>query len=344
MSKGWISVACLTFIIAAAGEARVRTKPEPVADQYIVVLKDDAIPRSAVAATAMAMALRHRGRLLGSFSNGVRGFGIEMPSAEAEALSNDPQVAWVEQNAVGHLSYQVDYYSDDTFWHLDRIDQRTTINPFMTKAYAWTSTGAGVAVYVVDGGVQASHSEFNGNVVRGGNFALTDGYPPENPCGGFVNAFNPGHGTAVASMIAGQHVGVARDATIIAVKVSECHPDQPPFYGFELLELSIVQSLDWVLGDIQANPSRRAVVSMSVFTVAGQPCNGYDCASSLDNNVRNVINAGAVVVASANNQYSDQCTNQSPARLGYGGMYDPGNQPPWPYVITVGGTDIPDKR
>src|SRR5205823_13553518 len=83
---------------------------------------------------------------------------------------------------------------------------------------------------------------------------------------------------------------------------------------------------------------------MSVFTVAGQTCDIYDCASPLDNNVRNVINAGAVVVASANNQYSDQCTVQSPARLGYGGMYDPGNQPTWPFVITVGGTDISDNR
>jgi Subtilisin-like serine proteases len=293
------------------------------------------------------MALQHRGRLLGSFSNGVRGFGIEMPAAEAEALSNNPQVAWVEQNAVGHLSNQVEYYSDDRFWHLDRIDQRTTINPFMTKAYAWTSTGFGVAVYVVDGGVQASHSEFNGNVVRGGNFSVGDGYLPENPCGGFVNAFNPGHGTAVASIIAGQHVGVARGATIVAVKLFPCDPNQPPLYGFTTPELAVVQSLDWVLGDIRApvNSGRRSVVSMSVFTLAGDTnCAPYDCASSLDYNVRNVINAGAVVVASANNQYSDQCTVQSPARLGYGGMYDPGNQPTWPFVITVGGTDIGDNR
>lgn len=340
--------ACLTLSIGLATEARVRIRPEPIPDQYIVVLNDSVIPRSAVAATAMAMALQHRGRPLGSFSNGVRGFGIEMPPADADALSNDPRVGWVEQNAVGHLSYQVEYYSDDTFWHLDRIDQTTTINPFMTKAYAWTSTGAGVAVYVIDSGVQAAHSEFNGNVVRGGNFALeygSTGYPPDNPCGGFLNVFNPGHGTAVASVVAGQHVGVARDATIIAVKVATCNPAQPPFYGFQLTSLSIVQSLDWVLADVQANPTRRSVATMSVFVNSGDySCDGYECASALDNNVRNVINAGTVFVASANNQDADRCTTQSPARLGYGGMYDPGNQPTWPFVITVGGTDISDNR
>jgi len=342
--------------LAVVAEGRVIQKPEPVADQYIVTLHDS-VPRSAVVETAMAMTLQHRGRLLGSFSRGVRGFGIEMAAAEAEALSNDPAVARIEQNGVGHLSYSVEYYGDDTFWHLDRIDQRTTINPFMTKAYAWTSTGAGVAVYVIDAGVQAAHSEFNGNVVAGGNFALENSgptYAPDNPCGGFVNALNPGHGTAVASIVAGQHVGVARDATIIAVKVSTCKPNDLPLYGFQLSELSIVQSLDWVIGDVQAHPSRRAVATMSVYVTAGHFCNGFECAGALDNNVRNLVHAddapdgtygyGVVVTASANNQYADRCTEQSPARLGYGGMYDPGNQPSWPFVITVGGTDINDAR
>lgn len=282
-----------------------------------------------------------------------------MTATEAEALSNDPVVARVEQNGVGHLSYNEADYTDDTFWHLDRIDQHTPINPFMQKAYAWTSTGAGVAVYVIDTGVQAAHSEFNGNVVAGGNFALEDTgpgptYPPDNPCGGFVNAFNPGHGTAVASIVAGKTVGVAHDAMIIAVKVATCKPSDLPTYGFTLTELSIVQSIDWVIGDVRANPTRRAVVNMSNWVNSGDLCNGSDCASALDNNVRNLIHAddaqdgaygyGVVVVASANNQYDDRCTIQSPARLGYGGMYDPGNQPSWPFVITVGGTDINDAR
>lgn len=357
MSRTLLFATLLGLTISA--EARVYSRPEPVSEQYIVTLRDAAVPRNAVAATAMTLALQHRGRVLGTFSNGVRGFGIEITAAEAEALSNDPLVSRVEQNGVGHLSYDVEYYNDDTHWHLDRIDQRSMINanPFMPKAYAWTSTGVGVAVYVIDTGVQAAHSEFNGNVLAGGNFALeTTGsiYPPDNPCGGFVNAFNPGHGTAVASLVAGQHVGVARGATIIAVKVATCDPNSPPFYGFQLTELAIVQSIDWVIGDVQKNPDRRAVATMSAYVNAGDVCNGFDCATALDNNVRNLIHAddapdgtyryGVVVTASANNQNQDRCTVQSPARLGYGGMYDPGNQPSWPFVITVGGTDIYDAR
>jgi hypothetical protein len=30
--------------------------------------------------------------------------------------------------------------------------------------------------------------------------------------------------------------------------------------------------------------------------------------------------------------------------MGYGGFYDPGDKPEWPFVITVGGTDIHDER
>lgn len=341
-----IAVSCLALLSPASLDARIQRRPEPIRDQYIVVLKDIVAARELLPAVATRLSLLHHGRVLAVLSNGVKGFGVEMSAADAESLSGDSDVAWVEENAVGHLSYNVENYSNDTYWHLDRIDQGTTINPFMTKAYAWTSTGAGVAVYVVDSGVQAAHSEFNGNVVAGGNFALENGniYPPDNPCGGFVNSYSVGHGTAVASLVAGQHVGVARGATIVAVKVATYYPDQPPGYGFQLTTLSLIQSLDWVLSDIQAHPLRRSVVTTSIFVNQGFDCGGTDCASALDNNVRNVVNAGAVFVASANNQNEDRCLTQSPARLGYGGMYDPGNQPSWPFVITVGGTDIADQR
>lgn len=61
--------------------------------------------------------------------------------------------------------------------------------------------------------------------------------------------------------------------------------------------------------------------------------------------VRDLINANVVVVASANNQNGNFCDGQTPARMGYGGVYDPNDMyPTWPFVITVGGTDINDAR
>jgi subtilisin family serine protease len=49
-------------------------------------------------------------------------------------------------------------------------------------------------------------------------------------------------------------------------------------------------------------------------------------------------------VASANNQDQNRCGTQSPARMGYGGMYYDPNSSTQPLVITAGGTNINDQR
>jgi subtilisin family serine protease len=133
-----------------------------------------------------------------------------------------------------------------------------------TKAYAWTSTGSGVDVYVVDSGIQAAHTEFaNGNVAAGVDYAGGDGFAPTNPCGGFGNYFGGGHGTAVASAIGGRTVGVARGATLIPVKVFSCDPNKLGELTGDTL--GVLYGLDWILSEAQSNPTRRAVVNMSMY-------------------------------------------------------------------------------
>lgn len=359
MKRYLLAVCYVVFALPVFAGGDIRRVREPIPNQYIVVLDDKVVRRDLVVNVATEMSLRHQGHVLAVFKNGVRGYAIELTDSKAQALALDPRVAWVEENAVGHLSYNVRYFSDDTFWHLDRIDQRTSIPLSSLKAYGWTSTGQGVDVYVVDTGIQAAHAEFSpgyggSNVTTGANYAIGDGFQPSNPCGGFINRYNGGHGTAVASIIGGAYTGVAPGVTLIPVKVAQCHPYSQPDLTIDAV--SVLTSLDWVLGQIQANPSRRAVVNMSLYFDATTPnpngipgcynpaTGGYDCRPALENNVRNILNAGGVVVASANNQNMNHCGDQSPARMGYGGMFDPGNQPSWPFVITVGGTDINDNR
>lgn len=76
-------------------------------------------------------------------------------------------------------------------WFLDRLH----------ALQAWpVSQGAGVTVAVIDSGVEASHPDLRGQVLRGADL-LTDNSSPN----GWVDtdtAFN-GHGTAMASLIAG---------------------------------------------------------------------------------------------------------------------------------------------
>eukprot|EP00660_Eupelagonema_oceanica_P010561 gene10561-11075_t len=68
--------------------------------------------------------------------------------------------------------------------------------------------GTGVKVYVLDTGIRVTHEEFEGTrAVWGANFA------------GGADQDNNGHGTHCAGTIAGKTYGVAKGATVVAVKV-----------------------------------------------------------------------------------------------------------------------------
>lgn len=337
-------------------------------NEYVVVLNQDDVSKASVAAVANEHASRFRGRLLATFENGLRGYGIAMPEQAAAQLADDPRVAWIEENAVARLSYVTETFPDDRKWHLNRIDSRFKVtDPAATKQYGWTSTGTGVDVYIVDTGVQRSHSEFTTTSFEAGtSYAGGDGFTETNPCGGWISKYNGGHGTAVASLVAGKTVGVARGATIVPVKVATCNPGaylwttDPPTPELVINNIGVLWGLNWILGRVQDNPGRKAVVNMS-FYFDDQPdsycpedsthSTAWDCRTAFENNVNDLLAANVVVVASANNQNQDHCSVQSPARFGYGGMYDPNfdsnpsnDNPNWRGVITVGGTNIDDQR
>lgn len=95
--------------------------------------------------------------------------------------------------------------------------------------YVYNSTaGAGTYAYVVDTGCWKDHDDFEGRVHLGHN-----AYPNSS----FIDM--DGHGTHVAGTIAGRKYGVAKNATVICVKVFHgggvCYPflsPPQPFYPF----------------------------------------------------------------------------------------------------------------
>ena len=222
-------------------------------------------------------------------------------------------------------------------------------------------------MYVIDTGIRASHQEFyQGQVTSGTDYHPGDGYSPTNPCGG-NDIMNGGHGTGVASLIGGDGVGVAEGVTLVPVKVFACGSQYT--YGIELSYIGAVWATSWVMQQIDAR-GNRAVVNFSWFYYSDDDCFiaeplcdpetdpqqcHYNCATSLEANIHYLLyDYDAVVVASANNQNDDYCVStgnpqgltQSPARMGYGGMYDPNptSDPSRRLVITVGGTDDNDAR
>jgi len=101
-------------------------------------------------------------------------------------------------------------------WGIDRIDARSGLD----GQYSMGSTGQGVAVYVADTGVRCSHSEFEGRCTYAADWTNGGGRKQECSGGGTSCGYDrQGHGTHCAGTVAGKTYGVARKATIKALKV-----------------------------------------------------------------------------------------------------------------------------
>ena len=215
-----------------------------------------------------------------------------VPTSVAQQLSDTSGVSSYPDTPVSAVAEQTPVPS----WGLDRVDALTT--PLDDK-YSWTNSGTGTIVYVIDTGVYSAHGDFGGRVVSGYT-AIADGRGTED-C--------HGHGTHVAGTVAGRNYGVAKTATIVAVRVLDCTGS-----GYSS---GVVAGINWVTAN---HPGGPAVINMSL---------GGGANSAIDSAVTDAVNAGIVVVVAAGNSSADACS-YSPARV--------------PGAITIGATDVRDAR
>jgi hypothetical protein len=94
-----------------------------ISGQYIVVLLDST-PRAQVQAIADELARTYGGTINHIYDDGLLGFSATMSAAKAQALSNDPRVEFIEQDARGLPKANV---TTQPMPHaaLDSVDQRT---------------------------------------------------------------------------------------------------------------------------------------------------------------------------------------------------------------------------
>ncbi|WNG42948.1 S8 family serine peptidase [Archangium minus] len=248
---------------------------DPIAGQYIVVLKDSEVARSSVSLMAQGLAARHGAQVTQTYSHALQGFAVRTNEAGARALAADPQVSYVVEDG---YAYAVGSQSGAT-WGLDRIDQRD--RP-LNGVFNYNTTGSGVHAYIIDTGILTTHSDFGGRAT--GDFtSINDGRGAAD-CNG--------HGTHVAGTVGGATWGVAKSVRLHAVRVLDCN-GSGSWSG-------VIAGVDWVT----ANHTKPAVANMSLGGGGNQ---------AVDDAVRRSIAAGVTYAVAAGNDYADACT-KSPAR------------------------------
>jgi aqualysin 1 len=257
-----------------------RAGARAIQNQYIVVLDRDATGRTgdeAINAQEIEQLVPEWvGTVTHRYNYAINGFAAMMTEEQALLLSEDSRVAFVEEDAV----VEAVVTQSNPPWGLDRIGQRDLP---LNGAYSYTTTGAGVNVYIIDTGIRRTHTQFGGRAFVGFD-AIGDGQNT-NDCNG--------HGTHVSGTVGGSTYGVAKSVRLFAVRVLGCNGSGSTS--------GVIAGVDWV----RNNHVKPAVANMSL---------GGGVSTALDTAVRNSIAAGVTYSISAGNSNTN-AANSSPARV-----------------------------
>lgn len=266
----------------AVPPTRVSAAQNAAPNDYIITFRDD---ESDPEGQANGLVKAHGGSLKHVYRYALKGFAVaNLPDAAVEALQRNPRIARIERDGIVTADGTQDPAPS---WGLDRIDQASGAD----GVYNYPNDGSGVTVYIIDTGIYSSHSDFTGRIGTGNDFV--DAYPPDD-CNG--------HGTHVAGTVGGATYGVAKNVTIVAVRVLNCQGSGS--------NSGVIAGIDWVTGQ----SARPAVANMSL---------GGGFSQSLNDAVARATTAGIVFAVAAGNSTANAC-NYSPSSA--------------PSAITVGAT------
>lgn len=200
-------------------------------------------------------------------------------------------MAAVEADQIWSL-YALTTQSNAPSWGLGAISHTAGAG---STAYVYdSSAGTGTYAYIIDTGINAAHNDFGGRASLG--YSAVTG----------STADTVGHGTHVAGTIGGTTYGVAKSATIIAVKV---------FQGDEGTTADVLDGYSWAVNDITSK-SRAGVAAISLsLGKSGLPKQprvgpfllmddhaGGGVSTAFNNAVQSAYTSGVISVVAAGNE------------------------------------------
>jgi subtilisin family serine protease len=267
----------------AAKDDKFRKSANKVPGRYIVVFDEAVVPRMKggqrsyqTEAESYQVAGDYAANIDHIYDSAINGFSAEMSETSARALSTDPRISYVEEDAVGTVTAE----QSAAPWGLDRIDQRGL--PLSTS-FQYAATGAGVHAYVIDSGIRITHQQFGGRAFN--SVDVTNDGQNGNDCNG--------HGTHVAGIVGSATYGVAKNVNLHSVRVVRC--DGTAYIS------DVLAGVNWVT----ANHVAPAVANISLIFSGPS--------STLDNAITSSITSGVTYTIAAGNFNQNAC-NFSPGR------------------------------
>lgn len=118
-------------------------------------------------------------------------------------------------------------------WNLARLSNRGPLQTPYEFTYDDRYQGGDVLVYILSTGIDFGNAQFLDKHVNGANFVLDETFEDQH-----------GEGTAVASVIGGQDVGVAKNVTLVNVKIVDRNRNTTDDHIVDGIEFAIAHEGD----------------------------------------------------------------------------------------------------
>jgi len=265
----------LALLALSAALVPLKTSGDVIPGEYIVVFKPEVSYSivTKIASTLKAEQTYH-------IRDFKAMFGV-FPDRVIDQLRQNSLVSFIEANQV----VRAFGIQTGATWGIDRVDQEDL--PLDTLYHYYDSAGSGVDAYIVDTGIRTTHVDFTGRARSGYNFH--DNIPSAED--------DNGHGTHVASTTGGEEWGIAKNCTLIAVKVLGR-------LGSGSTN-NVIAGVEYTAEEYQRT-GRPSVSNLSL---------GGSASLAMDNAINAAVDDGVSFALASGNSNANAC-NYSPARTG----------------------------